>query len=255
MPDSATSRFYAESDAYADWLLSDEGFYGKAGRFLGPAVARLPRRARALEIGCGLGTLARMLARRAPQVTILATDIAESAVARCKQSPNPDNLHFDLLDWEKVGNGWDMVYCFNVIEHVDDPAEFVRTLVGAAKIGGLIGVLAPNLCSPVHPLLWALRYQGMGFEVPRWRQALQVPASGMRLARVAASQGYGIRLRTPNLAFPTGDNDATWYANPISLRRMLRTEGCRPVAGGPRPRSQILGPAAPSAYLLYKRVR
>lgn len=51
-----------------------------------------------LEVGCGRGELARRIAARFPEVTVLAVDSAEAMIAGAREIHAPANLAFDVLD-------------------------------------------------------------------------------------------------------------------------------------------------------------
>ena len=99
----------------------------------------------ALDVGCGAGLLCEPLARMGAHVTGLdaAPENIAAARAHCIQS----GLTIDYRVGSVEGlhdERFDLVTSLEVIEHVSDPAGFVRGLAGALAEGGLLVISTPN---------------------------------------------------------------------------------------------------------------
>jgi 2-polyprenyl-6-hydroxyphenyl methylase/3-demethylubiquinone-9 3-methyltransferase len=99
----------------------------------------------ALDVGCGAGLLCEPLARMGASVTGLdaAPENIAAARAHCAQS----GLGIDYRIGSVEGlhaETFDLVTSLEVIEHVSDPAAFVRGLVGALAADGLLVISTPN---------------------------------------------------------------------------------------------------------------
>jgi 2-polyprenyl-6-hydroxyphenyl methylase/3-demethylubiquinone-9 3-methyltransferase len=98
----------------------------------------------ALDVGCGAGLLAEPLARLGAKVT--AIDAAPGLIAAARLHAEGQGLDIDYRPAavEKIGGRFDLVTSMEVIEHVADPATFVRALAARLAPGGLMVVSTPN---------------------------------------------------------------------------------------------------------------
>lgn len=109
-----------------------------------------------LDVGCGAGYGSSMLSWVAKSVT--AVDRDEAAIDIAKRTfPGPD---YRVLDATDPLPRADVATCFEVLEHVDNPAELCRRLVAAAPemVLSYPNPLAagPHL-NPHHRVDWPLR--------------------------------------------------------------------------------------------------
>jgi len=118
---------------------------------LGELAARTGAR-EAHEVGCGEGELSIMLARRG--LSVRGSDISEQVVdeARARAAAAGLEIPFKAAPVTSLEPGADaaeLVVCCEVLEHVDDPAAGLETLVGLARPWLLLSV-------PREPLWRAL---------------------------------------------------------------------------------------------------
>lgn len=112
----------------------------------------------ALEIGCGLGDFARLLADRSDQV--LAVDLSPEMVRRAREkSSQYPNIHYqvmDVLDWEWPTNRFNGIVSIATLHHL--PLDrMLNCMKQALKPGGKLLVL--DLFQQEKPTLrdaWAL---------------------------------------------------------------------------------------------------
>lgn len=100
---------------------------------------------RALDVGCGAGLLAEPLARLGATVTGL--DAAPENIAAAAAHAQGQHLAIDYRATpveEMTDSGFDLVTSMEVIEHVADPAAFVRALAGKLAPDGLMILSTPN---------------------------------------------------------------------------------------------------------------
>jgi 2-polyprenyl-6-hydroxyphenyl methylase/3-demethylubiquinone-9 3-methyltransferase len=103
----------------------------------------------ALDVGCGAGLATEGLARMGAKASGLDASPELVAVARAHAEagglsiPYHDGLLADLLDRDGAGR-YDLVTCFEVIEHVPDAAAFTADLARALRPGGLLVYSTPN---------------------------------------------------------------------------------------------------------------
>jgi 2-polyprenyl-3-methyl-5-hydroxy-6-metoxy-1,4-benzoquinol methylase len=110
-----------------------------------------------LDAGCGEGYGAAMLAETARQVT--GIDRAEAvAVARARHvHPRLTYREQDLEVLASLGERFELVVSFQVIEHLPDPARFLQALAACTAPGGLLVVTTPNRLMSVSENPYHLR--------------------------------------------------------------------------------------------------
>jgi 2-polyprenyl-6-hydroxyphenyl methylase/3-demethylubiquinone-9 3-methyltransferase len=169
---------------------------------VGWIMAQLARRGsgalagRVLDVGCGAGIAAEAMAREG--LAVLGIDAAPDVIAAAAAHAQGAGLAVsyrvgaaeDLLaETERFG----LITALEVIEHVTDPADFLRSLAGLATPGGVL-VLSTLDRSPASFLA----------------------------AKVAAE--YLLRW------LPVGTHDWRRFLRPTELAAALRGAGWRPVA-------------------------
>jgi 2-polyprenyl-6-hydroxyphenyl methylase/3-demethylubiquinone-9 3-methyltransferase len=144
---------------------------------------------RAIDVGCGAGLLAEPLARLGASVT--GIDAAPENVAVARAHAERQNLAIDYraVGVETLDQRFDLVTCMEVIEHVVDPAAFVRGLAHVLAPGGLLILSTPN------------------------RTALS------RLAMIGLAEGLG--------RIPKGTHDWNKFLTPEETTALLATAGLR----------------------------
>jgi len=162
----------------------DAHWGGDAGSFA-PLAGRT-----AIDVGCGAGLLAEPLARLGAQVT--GVDAAPENVGAARAHAAASGLAIDYIAGgieDLTGRRFDLVTSMEVIEHVADPAGFVRGLAGALAEGGLMVLSTPN----------------------------RTPLS--RLAMITIGEGTG--------AIPKGTHDWQQFLTPEELEALLADAGLR----------------------------
>lgn len=127
-------EFYIASQQ--DTWAQDE-FYADGARIVervGSWIDALERHALAVEIGCGLGRISVHLAQRFERV--LATDITSSMIEQARTRGLPDNITLETNDGRlPCADGTaDLVFSYNVMQHIPEPAEIGTYLVEVARV-------------------------------------------------------------------------------------------------------------------------
>jgi 2-polyprenyl-6-hydroxyphenyl methylase / 3-demethylubiquinone-9 3-methyltransferase len=101
----------------------------------------------ALDVGCGAGLLTEPLVRLGAKVTGLDATPEVVAVARDHASAMALEIEYRVGDVQELDGQFDLITCMEVIEHVADPAIFVKALAKRLAKDGLLIMSTPNATS------------------------------------------------------------------------------------------------------------
>lgn len=194
------------------------------GNQLGPAVERILSEvvspsSECLEVGCGpgstVGTWAQSHAR-----SYIGTDVSQAAVEKARSQGLDARLIDDATELPFADASFDTVFCFEVLEHLFDPAAAVTEIRRILREGGSVVVTVPNVS------YWRRRVEML---VGRWNPV---------------GDDFSIERpwRDPHIRF----------FNPASLRRMLDDAGFADVEIGGN-RGRLLGHLPYLAHVLPDR--
>ena len=143
---------YIRDQVDQHWSLDEHGFKPLDGKS-------------ALDVGCGAGLLAEPLARLGASVT--AIDAAPELIAAAEEHAAGQGLDIDYRAGavEQLEGSFDLVTAMEVIEHVADPASFVKALAARLAPGGLLILSTPN-ATGWSKLLMITLGEGLG-RIPR----------------------------------------------------------------------------------------
>jgi 2-polyprenyl-6-hydroxyphenyl methylase / 3-demethylubiquinone-9 3-methyltransferase len=170
---------------------------------------------RALDMGCGAGLLSEPLARLGAAVTAVDAAPENIGAARAHAAAGGLTIDYRVGDTGAVaGERFDLVVSFEVIEHVTDPAAFVRGLAGVTGDGGMLCLSTPNRTA-LSRLAMITIGEGTG-QIPRgthdWDKFLMpdelialVEAAGLR---VVDTRGLGLSIAK---GFVVSDNTSLDY--------------------------------------------
>lgn len=128
------------------------------------AAARAPGRS-VLDAGCGEGYGSAMLAQGAARVRGLDQAEAIAIASARHRGANLEYRVYDLTQLTRLGETFDLVVSFQVIEHLVDPAGFLRGLAACTAPGGTLVVTTPNRLmsmseNPYHLREWTAEELG-----------------------------------------------------------------------------------------------
>jgi 2-polyprenyl-6-hydroxyphenyl methylase/3-demethylubiquinone-9 3-methyltransferase len=119
----------------------------------------------ALDVGCGAGLLAEPLARLGARVTGVDASPEVIAVAREHAATMALEIDYRVCDVQALEGQFDLVTAMEVIEHVADPAAFLKALAERLAPGGLLVMSTPN-ATGWSKLLMITVGEGLG-RIPR----------------------------------------------------------------------------------------
>ncbi len=141
-----------------------------------------------LDFGCHSGTFTKKILTKIESKKVYGIDISHSAIKLAsKRIPygnfravNPGEMPFK-------NNFFDAVFCLEVLEHVDDPAQVIQEVKRVLKKDGYVVILVPtdNRLFKLVWFLWTMYY-------PVWRHAHVQSFSGKNLETLVKSAGLKI---------------------------------------------------------------
>jgi 2-polyprenyl-3-methyl-5-hydroxy-6-metoxy-1,4-benzoquinol methylase len=114
---------------------------------IGVDIAAL-RGQRMLDIGCDTGTFLKAAEAEAGIVPV-GIDVAERAIAACRDA-GIEAYQATVEQAPPALAGFPVVTAIDLIEHVPDPASFLRAVRPRVRPGGVVYVETPNILSTVY---------------------------------------------------------------------------------------------------------
>jgi len=208
---------YLNNEQYAEFLAGwDSGFYGKYADALKPETPG----GKALDVGCGVGQVLARLQQQGYEA--YGVDVSKPNIERAsKISPRAR-----LYDGKKLpfnSDYFDSAGALNVLEHVEEPEQFIYELVRVVKPGGKIVLSSPNFFRVIgfrdyHPKMRGIKNKWQNFNriCQKLSQMSKDPES-VRFDRM-----------TPIVKEPfTPDDDAIVATNPFEMEFFLARAGCK----------------------------
>ncbi len=116
-----------------------------------------------LEIGCGAGYGAAILAREA--ASVYAFDYSQEAIEYCKEHYLADNINFymvDFHDYQVKSHFYDVVVTYEFLEHIMDGDRLMVLIKEALVPGGMAFISTPK--PPGHSRFHVHEYELEEFE-------------------------------------------------------------------------------------------
>ena len=135
----------AQSDRAIQYVNKPPSYFANAPRRPLALLSEL-RGADVLEIGCGSGELGRRALEEGYASTYTGVELSTNAAEIARQFLT--SVHcgdIEKLNIDLSGDGFDLVICSEVLEHLVDPWKIVSDLFRRIKPGGLIAASSPNI--------------------------------------------------------------------------------------------------------------
>jgi SAM-dependent methyltransferase len=164
----------------------DDHFWYRArneviGALVDQVTADLPDGFRVLEVGCGGGTVLRMLERRCRHGLVVGTDLHHAGLALSRRRTPASVVQADI-ERLPFRVRFHVVGMFDVLEHLEDDREALLRVRAMTEPGGVLLLTVPS-----RPSLWS--YFDEAAQHQR-RYTLR------RLTDVVGAAGYDIEYRT-----------------------------------------------------------
>ncbi|HIG27809.1 MAG TPA: class I SAM-dependent methyltransferase [Verrucomicrobiales bacterium] len=207
---------YLHNESYAEFLDNwDESFYAKYADNLIPATES----GKALDVGCGTGQVIRRLKEKS--IHAFGVDVSQPNIERAKKISDTCSLYDGkILPFEE--DEFDSAGALNVLEHVEQPEDFIKEMIRVVKPGGKIILSSPNF----HRVIGFRDYH------PRMRGVLNKVMNARRLMK----KKRGIRDEPKNVRFDrmtpiikepfSPDDDAIVATNALEMEFFLSRYGC-----------------------------
>ena len=177
--------------------------------FVSRALELAPRRGYVLDIGTGPADIARLLARRAPDLRILAIDLGEHMLAMARRNVLEaglmDRIEIRRLDGKATGlpaASFDMVISNSLVHHIPDPARLFAEVARVARRGA--GMFIKDLHRPateqeLRQLVDAYAAGCTEYQRRTFRESLHAGLTLPEVSAFCASLDLpGIELRRPS---------------------------------------------------------
>jgi len=193
---------------------------------------------RVLDFGCGTGTnLTIPLAEHFPDITFVGVDNDPGTVEFASKVNTAPNLSFALIEGADAMAPYDMIILSEVLEHVEEPGDFLLYLRERLRPGGLLLVTTPNGFGPFEMTAFAesiLYIIGIGplaeRIVKRGRSALSRPTMADTLAISPHVNFFSMRRLRKLIAasgFRTIEFRPRTFLCGLGFHQLLFTEGLR----------------------------
>jgi 2-polyprenyl-3-methyl-5-hydroxy-6-metoxy-1,4-benzoquinol methylase len=181
-----------------------------------------------LEIGCGTGFVLRRIAEDFPQASMTAVEYYEAALPFARQRcPRATISQADITNLP-FESEFDVVGCFDVLEHIPDDLAALRNLKKALKPGGLLLVSVPQ-----HMWLWSEQDEHACHQRRYTRKELATKATSVGLRTVFATSFVSLavplmllrKLRYQKRTRAEGPSLAEFEISPLLNRGMRAVLG------------------------------
>jgi SAM-dependent methyltransferase len=212
--------FYQTSDRYREMLKSrpESDFQN----YLRLVLAFCPESSLVLELGSGTGQAA--LAINQTSRKVIASEVSSLFLEGFPIIEYPAVVS-DAGNLSFADETFDAVISNEVVEHLVEVKKVLDEMARVTKVGGLIIVRAPQLASPLWPVLdipLLLKGQGRPPHYTGFSSALKFCVANIwRTLRIAFAKEPIFHWREPDYSGGGGDADATYWSSSTELVRFF----------------------------------
>ena len=134
---------------------------------------------RGLEIGCGVAFF-RLQAESITQWTVDAADLNEPALQKAAASLGRTLLYNIEDRHASLKEHYDVIFLFDVLEHISDPGKFLEAALWHLKKGGFLVINVPAL-QPLYSRYDELVGHFVRYDSGSMRRLLQLPSHGLEI--------------------------------------------------------------------------
>jgi SAM-dependent methyltransferase len=207
-------RHYTEQ-YHRDIVAAGEGSAASRWKNQVKLISSYKREGVILDIGCSSGGF--LSTMKGPAWNLRGIEIEESTAQRCRATTGAEVFVGDALEAPFFPANFDVITCFDVLEHLHCPRQFLTKVLEWLKPGGIFYAIMPNIDS------WEARLFGTywyGLELPRHLFHFS-PASLRYLMREVGFEE--VRIRTPRVSYI---ERSLGYVGSSLLEKV----GCSPIA-------------------------
>ncbi len=208
---------YRQNEDYAAFLANwDPAFYGKYV----DSLATAKDKQRVLDVGCGVGQVVQQLQNRG--LNAQGVDVSEPNVREANRRAGRCAL-YDGKRLPFADGHFHAVGAFNVLEHVEEPEDFIRELARVLSPSGRLVISSPNFLRVIGWRDYHPRMRGFENKVKNARRLLAI-------RRQIKQNPNGVRFERmpPIVKEPFApDDDAVVATNPLHMKFFVEQNGCR----------------------------
>jgi len=180
---------------------ADEGVHAQMAAM---AERFVPLPSRILDVGAGAGAFSLRLADRGYDVTALDVDEDKWRVG---------HIPFRILNLDggllaSIDVPYDALCCLEVIEHLENPWQFMRESLGAVRPGGYLLLSTPNVTSFYSRLMFLIHGRFHQFDPADLQYGHINPMTAFEIETAAAYAGWRVVSRIPGGYLPVFDFSA-----------------------------------------------
>ena len=133
---------YGQKSNWQEYLSRLPLFLKRAKKII-VEIQKFKKRGKFLDIGCGFGLLLKAAKEQGFDVLGIEKEIERAKIAKEKFNLQVLAKEFNQIQLSK--SSFDVISCFDVLEHIPEPKKFLKTVGKLLKKNGLLVIQSPNI--------------------------------------------------------------------------------------------------------------